>query len=242
MNTINTINGAVVSPNQSPVGTLAPVLGSAAIMPLEGYSVESSAGHNTVVMKSRGASSRIPFSMAVEVPEFTLADVTRALSTYPLVGELFIKALADQQRELIVRAIEGGAKVLQYSEITLDKVCSSIVPTVRAAKMSGDSIKSWYNLEAAEVMAVYIADRLGVSENPTDADMVKIAQVSNQVRDNLAKLASPNASFAEPVRASLNRSLDYIIASGLDSGLAGKLQSKLNPAQAADKVNLLDML
>lgn len=223
---------------------LAQPLRSAVIGKLEGYDHDAvGAGHTVQVMKARGANARLPHSMAVAVPEFTAADVMRAITSYPVLVDEFIAALYDAQREIIISLAATGTRTLQYSDITLDKVAASIIPKVRTAKLSKDAIVSWYNVAAADVMAVSIAGRLGLSSQPTDADMVRIQQVSNQVRDNLALLAAPAHKYDTRVRDSLNWALDSIIAAGLDdSGMSTRLKVRLNPAESAAKVDLADLL
>lgn len=231
-------------PNATPAGTLAPVLSSAAFAPLDGYNHDGcSAGHTVQVMKKRGENSRLKQSLAVEVPEFTAAHVAEAVAKHPVLVAEFINTLYAAQRELLIDMAARGVAVVQYADITLDKVAASIVPTVRAVKLSKDSIVNWYNSEAAEVMAVAIAERLGVADSLDAADMTRIQQVSNQVRDNLAKLAAPNAQFDERVRKSLQWAIDSVIASGMDdTGMADRLNSRLNPAVTVATVDLADML
>lgn len=223
---------------------LAQPLGSAVIGKLEGYNHDAvGTGHTVQVMKSRGEKARLPFSMAVAVPEFTARDVSEAIAKYPALVEEFISTLYAAQREIIIGLAASGTRTLQYSDITLDKVAASIVPKERAAKLSKDAIVNWYNSAAVDVMAVAIAGRLGISENPTDADMVRIQQVSNQVRDNLALLAAPAHKYDTRVRDSLNWALDSIIAAGLDdSGMDARLKVRLNPAEGVKGVDLADLL
>ena len=241
----NTINFGAVSGNVNHAGSvLAQPLGSAVIGKLEGYNHDAvGLGHTVQVMKARGEKARLPFSMAVEVPEFTAASVSEAIRLYPQLVEEFISTLYSAQREIIIGLAASGCRTLQYSDITLNKVAASIVPKVRAAKLSKDAITAWYTGDVADVMAVSIAGRLGLGDNPTDADMVRIQQVSNQVRDNLALLAAPAHKYDTRVRDSLNWALDSIIASELDgSGMVERLKVRLNPAEAVKGVDLADLL
>lgn len=247
MNSVNSGNSVfgAVSGNIDHAGSvLAQPLGSAVIGKLEGYNHDAvGLGHTVQVMKARGEKARLPFSMAVEVPEFTAASVSEAIAKYPQLVDEFISTLYSAQREIIITLAAAGTRTLQYSDITLDKVAASIVPKVRAAKLSKDAIVSWYAGDVADVMAVSIAGRLGLGDNPTDADMGRIQQVSNQVRDNLALLAAPAHKYDTRVRDSLNWALDSIIASELDaSGMVERLKVRLNPAEAAKGVDLAEML
>ena len=238
----NIAQHAIANPE---LGTLAVPLASALFTPLDKFDSDNiSAGHTVQVMKKRGDNSRLLESLAVEVPEFTRADVLACIELYPVLVGKFIKTLYDEQREIIVTIAAKGAKLLQYSDITLQQVAAKCIPVASVStKLSADSIKSWYESTASDVMTVYISTRLGLadSEEISDADMIKIGQISNQVRDNLAKLASPNPVYAEPVHASLNRALNALIAAGVSDSMMDKMLAKLNKPAVAD-INLMEML
>ncbi len=240
---INPVNTAPALDLNHTGSVLAQPLGSAIIHKLDGYNHDAvGAGLTVQIMKKRGDKARIPYSMAVAVPEFTRKDIAEAIAKYPNLVDEFIRTLYAAQREIIMTLAAAGTKTLQYSDITLDKVAASVKPKESAAKLSKDAIISWYSSQA-DVMAVAIASRLGVSESPTDADMSRISMVSAQVRDNLAKLAAPNVSYDSRVKDSLNWALDSIIAAELDdSGMVERLKAKLNPADAAGGIDLADML
>jgi len=219
--------------NQLPASTLAPVLHSAAFVPMDSIKGKSvSSGNRWCKLIKKGENSKLGMSLAVEVPEITgLADY----SQYPAITAYLIDALHGLQAEAVKQRAIAGDKVLQFSALSvanLEAVAVAINESSGIGQLSEERIKSWFDADARELVLVALADRLGISESATEGDIKRIEQVANQMRDNLAKLSSRKpVQFDERVKKALNMALD---ASDTGDNMTGRLREKLNQTVGAD--------
>jgi len=124
---------------------------------------------------------------------------------------------------------------VQYSELTLqalEQVATSENEANGIGQLSEERIKGWFESSLRDMWIVALADKLGISEDASEADVKRLEQIANQTRDNLAKLASRKpVSFDERVRNALNKALSFADA---EDTFAPRLVAKLNQAVGAD--------
>src|ERR1022692_670287 len=244
MNTTNVVNTITAD-------TLAPTiggLGSAIFRPLDGFNHDSvSVCHTIQALRKRGDKSRITKSLAIEVPEFTMADVTYAITHYPVLAQQFINVLYTQQREILFDLAGKGAKEVKYQDITLAKVAESAVPVITGNnRLSGEIIKGWLQTERIkESLYVALAAKLGIGELPTDADTDRLNTVTAAITEGLAKLAAPNPILDASTRKSLTWIINAVsdLSGDDDTGISARLLDKLTPKMVkVAKVSLESML
>lgn len=223
--------------NQSPAVTLAPVLQSAAFVPMDSIKGKGiNAGNRWLKLIKKGENSKLAASVAVEVPEVTsLPDV----SQHPAIASFLLAAYHQLENEAAKQVAIAGGLTLQYSSLSLanlEAVAVALNESSGIGQLSEERIKSWFDADAREMVLVALADKLGVSETATDADIKRLEQVANQVRDNLAKLASRKpVQFDERVKKALNMALDV---SDTGDNMTTRLRDKLNIAVGSEDLLL----
>lgn len=213
-------------------GTLAPILQSAAFIKMEdskGRKVNS--GNRWCKLIKKGENSKLVQSLAVEIPAVTAlpSNLTPAVAAY------LVEAYEQLRNEAVkARAIAGDA-VFQYSWLSsenLEVTAVSLNESSGIGQLSEERIKSWFDTDARELVVVALADKLGVSDTATDADVKRLEQIANQMRDNLAKLSSRKpVHFDDRVKNALNMALD---AADTGDSITARLRDKLNSSVAGD--------
>jgi hypothetical protein len=217
-------------------GTLATPLQSAAFVPMDSIKGKSlSAGNRWCKLIKKGENSRLPESLAVEVPSFSHS--LASLEQYPALVD-YLQASMDSLINSLVKArAEAGALSINYAELAIEKLAEFAAAENASngiGHMSEERIKSWFENDARELLLVALADRLGVSETATAQDVTRLEQIANQTRDNLAKLSSKKpVQFDERVKNALNWALDVT-----DTGdtFTVRMRDKLNA-----KVDAIDL-
>lgn len=222
MNTTNT--ATVITEN------LNPVLNSAAIFPLAQCSDKKlNAGHRFTKLIKKGESSKLPESCAVEVPALSLSVFNEYLKQ-PAIQQYLMAATEKLQDAAVKAQIEAGHKVIQYSELSAENIaayCMSSANEGGIGQLSEERIANWFDSTARDLYMVALADRLGVSDTATEADVKRLEQIANQTRDNLKKLSSKKPVHFDPrVKAALNWALEVTMQD--DDVMNSRLVDKLN--------------
>lgn len=226
----------IVNSNAANIGTLAQPLQSAVFIKMDASKGKSvSSGNRWCKLIKKGENSKLPESLAVEVPQFNAKLET--LQQYPALVDYLQNAMEALVNNLVRSRAEAGAASINYSELSIEKLAEFAAQENAAAgigHMSEERIKQWFEQDARELLLVALADRLGVSDTATEQDVKRLEQIANQTRDNLAKLSSKKpVQFDERVRNALNWALDVT-----DTGdtFTGRMRDKLNA-----KVDAIDL-
>lgn len=220
--------------------TLAQPLQSAAFIQMQdaGKSKKLSAGNRWCKLIKKGTNSKLAESLAVEVP--ASINITECL-THSVLADAVSEYLQTLQDSQIKALAVSGVKIVQYSELTvanLAQFVSTSEDNGRIGQLSTERIVAWFEAEARDNLIVSLADRLGISETASDAEVKRLEQIANQTRDNLAKLSSKKpVQFDARVLAALNWALDVTIAGDV-SGMNDRLRDKLNAPVVIDNIDL----
>lgn len=220
--------------NNMPADTLATALNSAVFVPMDSSKGKAvSNGNRWCKLIKKGENSKLPQSLAIEVPEFN--SKLETLQQYPALVTYLGAAMETLADNYIKSRAVAGASGISYSELALDKLAAFAQTENESngiGQLSEEKIKSWFDADARDNVLVALADRLGVTETATEADVKRLEQIANQMRDNLAKLSSKKpVQFDERVKNALNMALDSVAE---DDVIAGKLRDKLNMTVNAD--------
>lgn len=221
-------------------GNLTTELHSSAFVLMESTKGKQPAtGNRYCKLIKKGENSKLGHSVAVEIP---------ALNNYPDCGKYdaisiyLVSAMESLQDAYIKGRAVAGAKVIQYSELSianLEVFAAQMNEVSGIGQLSEERIKGWFEADMREMLIVALADRLGISDTASDADVKRLEQIANQTRDNLAKLSSKKpVYFDERVSKALNWALDS--AASADDTMATRLRDKLN--QKVEDMNLGDAL
>ena len=172
----------------------------------------------------------------ISIPVLGFADIEPMLSA--LHGAI-VGLIEDTQDAIVKEAIESGAIVVNDSDISVS-ACVAYLSQVGAGsnRLDGDAIKAWYSDNVDTALQLAFAEKLGLSDNPTQEEAEKVQQASNGYRDVFAKLASPKTKFDEVTIEKLEKVLDLIPAFSTDA-IALRFKARFNEMRKNAKADLL---
>lgn len=229
---LNAVNSATAAH-----GNLTQPLQSAAVVPMDSTKGKDTAqGNRWCKLIKKGENSKLAASVAVEIP--AVENLPQGLEQYPAIMAHLVAAYQQLENEAVKAQIIAGAGIVQYSSLglaQLEAVAAASNEASGIGQLSEERIANWFDAECRDLYLVAIAERLGVADTATDADVKRCEQVANQTRDNLKKLSSKKpVMFDERVRKALLWALEVT-----DSGdsMTARLAEKLN-----QKVDTVDMI
>jgi len=230
---LNTTNA-----NTVPADNLTTVLHSAVAVPIDSVKGKTPApGNRYCKLIKKGENSKLAESVAVEVPDnsYYFGEI---INSHPAIATYLQAAMKALKDGAIKALIVAGAKDVKYSELSLDKLNVFAASENEAngnGHISSDRITAWFDASLRDLWIVALANKLGISDTATDADIKRLEQIANQTRDNLAKLSSKKpVMFDARIKNALNAALS---CAAEDDNFALRIAAKLNAA-----VNDSDML
>lgn len=157
------------------------------------------------------------------VPHFSSSEVTEVINNLMP----HIKALIEAEQDKIIKGlhVSGGDDYLVNPDLLS---MSAVIKSLEESKTSGtrmnkEVITSWFTDNLAESLSILFADKLGVSETPTEAEAEKVSMFMNVYKNKFAGLASNLVTYSVEETDKLLVALDKV--SELDDSFEASTKS-----------------
>lgn len=172
-------------------------------------------------------------SVCVSVPKLELTD-EEALMFKPYL----IQYLEGVQDSIIRAKYEEGKTSIHSSDISSHAMLDWLEEDSKGGRLTKEYITGWFNNSLADSLTVAIADKLGVSDTPSEMETKKIEQMVNVYRDKFASLAGGKTSFAVDIATKLQKALEFAEA---DDVLAARFNARLEKMKEQNSADLLGL-
>ena len=143
-------------------------------------------------------------SMCVSIPIIsTEAVVTNITALAPHV----IGYLHGVQDKMIKEMIENGQKSITNESISIAGILDWLEVNNESGRITKETVGNWFDETISENLAVVLADKMGVSEVPTDAESNQIMKAVSAFKEKIASLAGGKTSYEPKVAESLKKCL-----------------------------------
>ncbi len=150
-----------------------------------------------------------------------------------IVGNIVVLVPAVQaylhsvQDKMIREMLEAGGNVVQVNSesINVAAIVEWLEQNDESGRITKESVGMWFDSTVAEQLAVVLADRLGVSEIPTNAESAKILATVEAFKGKIAALAGGKTAYEPKVCKSIISALEL---AGEGDVLAGRFKVRLN--------------
>lgn len=177
-------------------------------------------------------------SKCVSLPIFATAEIiSQATALAPYV----IEYLQGVQDKIVRERIDAGAGSIGMDEISIAGCIEYLDSNSESGRLTKETVAAWFNDTIAEPLAVILADRLGVSSEPTDAESNKILAVVDAFKGKVAALAGGKTAYEPKVCKSILSALELAPAGDV---LATRFSARLNKMieESSKHTELLDLL
>jgi len=161
-------------------------------------------------------------SKCVSLPIFKNEEViaqSQALAPY------VIEYLQTVQDKIVRERIDAGASSISMEEISIAGCIEYLDSNNESGRLTKESVASWFQENIADALTVTLADKLGVSETPTDAESNKIIAVVEAFKGKISSLAGGKTAYEPKICKSLINALELAPAGDV---LATRFTARLN--------------
>lgn len=175
----------------------------------------------TVTYKVDKKSNVKPASVCASIPVLDEQEVMHNCDKF----KDHIIALVERTQDKIIRSIhEAGKTQVQDSEISLDSVINFLNEESTGGRLNKAIVQEWFDSTVADPLAVALANKLGVSEQPTQEQSNKIEQLLLQFRDKFGALTAGATKYDPNTCEQLQKALSLVP----EDELAIKFNNKLD--------------
>lgn len=178
-------------------------------------------------------------SKCVSLP--TLKDTDIASNLVALTPHI-ASYLHSVQDKMIREMLEASnVSTVRSEDITVAAICEWLDGNDESGRLTKESVANWFDASVAEMLAMTLSEKLGVSEVPTDAESAKIIAVVEAFKGKIAALAGGKTSYEPRVCKSLISALELAPAG---DALAARFTARLGKMIADSVANeaLIDLL
>lgn len=151
------------------------------------------------------------------VPFITSGEITKAMEA---LTPHFITYLEGVQDEIVKKLHISGVDKFTSNSISIGSILSHLEAVSSTGnRLNAIAIGEWFDTSMADELAVAVANKMGVSDSPSDAEIEKIQLITSTYRTKLGKLASGKTFFNEDEAERIQKAIRMCKA---DSSVIGK--------------------
>jgi hypothetical protein len=152
-----------------------------------------------------------------------------------------IEYLASVQDKIIREKIDAGSKHIGNEDISISAMVEWLETNNESGRLTKETVGKWFDENIGDMLAVVLAEKLGVSATPTDKESAQIMAVVGTFKDKVSSLAGGKTSYEPKMCDSLIKCLELAPAG---DALASRFTTRLTKMkdEASKNVDLIDLL
>lgn len=177
-------------------------------------------------------------SKCVSVPLVTSTQVSENLI---VLTPHIIEYLHSVQDKMIREKIDAGSNHISNDDISIASMVEWLDANNESGRLTKETVAKWFDENVGDMLAVVLAEKLGVSATPSDAESKQIMAVVGTFKDKVSSLAGGKTSYEPKMCDSLIKCLELAPAG---DALASRFMVRLNKMKedASKNVDLIDLL
>lgn len=177
-------------------------------------------------------------SQCVSIPMIANADIENNIQALvPHINEY----LMGVQDKIVREKVDGGSKHIAMSDINISAIVEYLESNNESGRLTKESVAKWFDENIQDNLAVVLAEKLGVSETPSDKESAQIMAVITTFKDKVSSLAGGKTSYEPKMCDSLIKCLELAPAG---DALSIRFVNRLNKMKmdASSNIDLIDLL
>jgi hypothetical protein len=112
-------------------------------------------------------------------------------------------------QDAMVKNVHGtGATEAEETSFSISNILLHLEESATSGKLTKEAAEGWFDSEVADNLTVLFADKLGVSDDPTEEEVEKLTQICKVYRTKIAALVGPKTFYTPDEAESLKKSIN----------------------------------
>lgn len=154
-----------------------------------------------------------------------------------------IVAMVHKAQDGIIREmVLAGHTSVATEQVNFASVLEYLDSESEGTRLTKEDVVAWFDSTngLADSLRVVFADKLGLSDVPSEGETKRLEQMVTQYRECYASLAGGKKMFEKPIAEKLGKTLEKYC--GSEDAIAGRFIGRLNKMVSAEVVDLVDAL
>lgn len=193
--------------------------------------------YKTVTDKSSALYNIKRESKCVSVPVIADEEITSNIDV--LIPH--IRNMLENTQKSIVRELldTGNVVSIATESLSITECISYLESSDESGRLTKESVGNWFDSNIADILAIALADKLGVSEVPTEVESKKVFDIIAAFRGNISSMAGGKTSFPAQVAKQLKKALE--LAPNNDV-IASRFMTRIDRMIENKEISLVDCL
>lgn len=152
----------------------------------------------------------------------TLETVTSRITE---LAPYVVSYLQEQEAQIIRKLHVSGMTLLSPRQYGLDRVLEVLEEAGLSQRLNKEQIEEWFTAEMADGLLVAFADKMGVTDTPTEAEAAKLTTIIGVYKGKFGSLASGKTHYREEEADMLLKALEVTGAG--DTALGARFTARL---------------
>lgn len=176
-------------------------------------------------------------SKCVSVPVIADDDITGNIDV--LIPH--IRGMLENVQKAIVRDMLDTGNILSIptESISIAECISYLESSDESGRLTKESVGNWFDSNIADMLAIALADKLGVSENNTAEESKKVFDIIAAFRGNISSMAGGKTSFPAQVAKQLKKALELAPSNDV---IASRFMVRIDKMIENKEISLVDCL
>jgi hypothetical protein len=150
----------------------------------------------------------------------------------------FVSAWLQSVEDVIIKdAHKSGSIGFADSFLSLDKITDYLESSGQSNRLNKEKIENWFNSDMQEPLIAAFADKMGLSDEPSETELERLLEISQVYKAKFASLASGKTMYKKEEAELLQKALD--VTGAKDSIIGGRFNSRLEGMKTATSESLL---
>ncbi len=177
-------------------------------------------------------------SKCVSLPPLKSEEI---VSNVQVLAPAIVEYLHGIQDKIVRERVEANAAHITMEEVSIAACIDWLESNNESGRLTKESVGVWFTENVETELAVTLADKLGVTGVPTDAENKQIMAVVGTFKDKISSLAGGKTVFAPNMCETLIKALAFAPeGDALKSRFTVRLQKMIDESKQG--VNLMDLL
>lgn len=187
--------------------------------PLDGQRLAKVVFKHTKAMEKKGIPKKA--SKCVSIPKVSQLDAACINAMNPYIVSLYHEAQDGIIRELVLK----GKSEIADSDISEAEVLKFLAEEAAGTRMTSEEALEWFNGSMAELLTVAFADKLGVTDTPTDEQTAMVNAAVADYRKKFAGMAGGKTKYDKETALKMLKALEF--ADTENDEIAAKFNARL---------------
>lgn len=149
----------------------------------------------------------------------------------------FVGWMQEQENVIIKEQHKSGVSTIEPSSLSIGAILAHLEATATGSRLNGEMIAAWFADSMRDNLAIAFAEKIGITDEPTEAQLTKLEAILSTYEGKYKSLASGKTAYRKEEAELLQRALE--VTQAKDTLIGTRFYNRLEAMKTATADDLL---